>query len=188
MKNSAACDIRPLLSGGDRRSIADSKRARVLIEQNPSLVTELAALTADEDWLVAQRALDLLEKLAHEHADWIEPHKKIFIGPLAASDKWEIRLQIVRALPLFHWSRTQERHVEKILLDNVLFPQTFVRAWALDGLATLAERRIALMPIVRRYLREFERSPSKALQARARQIRARLTGRGARRRRRRSVS
>jgi hypothetical protein len=186
MKTSDASEIRPLLSGGDRRSIADSKRARVLIEKNPSLVAELATLTADDDWLVAQRALDLLEKLAHEHADWIEPHKNIFIGPLVTSDKWEIRLQIVRALPLFHWSRTQERRVEEILLDNVLFPQTFVRAWALDGLATLAERKPALMPVVRRYLREFERSPSKALQARARHIQARLSKLGAPRRRRTS--
>jgi hypothetical protein len=145
-----------------------------LIENDPSLVTELAALTTDEDWLVTQRALDLLEKLAHDHADWIAPHKKIFVGPLAASDKWEIRLQIVRALPLFRWSPAQAHRVEEILVENVTFPQTFVRAWALDDLATLAERKVTLMPVVRRHLREFERSPSKALQARARQIRARL--------------
>jgi hypothetical protein len=172
-------EIRRLLSGGDRRSIAQSNRVRRLIDNNPSLVIELAALTADEDWLVTERALDLLEKLAHEHADWIAPHKKIFIGPLAATDKWEIRLQIVRALPLFHWSPAQARRVEEILLENVAFPQTFVRAWALDGLATLAERRVTLMPIVRKHLRDFERSPSKALQARAKQIRARLGRQGA---------
>ena len=165
--------IRVLLSGGDRRGIAESNRVRSLIENNPSLVIELAALTADEDWLVTQRALDLLEKLAREHAEWIAPHKEVFIGPLAASDKWEIRLQIVRALPLFHWSPTQADRVEKILLENVAFPQTFVRAWALDGLATLAERKTTLMPIVRRYLRDFEQSPSKALHARAKHIRAR---------------
>jgi hypothetical protein len=179
MKTSRPDEIRLLLSGGDRRSIADSNRVRLLIEKDPSLVIELAALTTDEDWLVTQRALDLLEKLAHEHADWIAPHKQIFIGPLAASDKWEIRLQIVRALPLFRWSPAQARRVEQILLENVTFPQTFVRAWALDGLATLAERRVTLMSIVRKHLREFERSPSKALQARAKQIRARLSERGA---------
>lgn len=165
--------IRPLLTGGDRRSIANSNRARRLIEQDPSLVTELASLASDEDWLVAQRAVDLLEKLAHEHRDWIEPHKKVFIGPLAGSDKWEIRLQIVRALPLFEWTPAQARRVRQILLDNVAFPQTFVRAWALDGLATFAERTPSLRPVVREYLRAFERSPSKALQARARRIRER---------------
>lgn len=166
--------MRALLSGGDRRSIAESKRVRILIEKNPALVTELAALTTDDDWLVTQRALDLLEKLAHDHPEWIEPHKKAFIGPLAQSDKWEIRLQIVRALPLFRWSPAQQRRVEAILIEDVSFPQTFVRAWALDSLATLAAGKPALRRVVRRHLRAFEASASKALQARARQIRARL--------------
>ena len=166
--------LRALLSGGDRRSIAESRRARVLIERNPALVSDLVALTVDEDWLVALRALDLMEKLAHEHTEWIEPYKTVFIGPIARSDKWEIRLQIVRALPLFRWSPAQLRRVEETLIANVSFPQIFVRAWALDGLATLAERKARLKPMVRRYLREFEKSSSKALHSRARRIRARL--------------
>jgi HEAT repeat protein len=169
-------EIRSLLCGGDRRSIAQSNRARALIEADPALVRELAALSEDEHWLVALRALDLMEKLAHEHPAWIEPYKTAFIGPLAQSDKWEVRLQIVRALPLFRWSPVQARRVESVLLENVAHPRTFVRAWALDSLASLSQRRARLAPIVRRYLREFERSPSKALQARARNIRTRLAG------------
>jgi hypothetical protein len=167
--------LRSLLTGGDRRSIANSNRARARIEKDPSLVTELVALTTDDDWLVTQRALDLMEKLAHEHSDWIEPHKTIFIGPLAQSDKWEIRLQIVRALPLFEWSKSEMRCVEEILIENLEFPQTFVRAWALDSLATLAERNKKLAPMVRRYLFKFDQSESKALQARARSISARVS-------------
>jgi hypothetical protein len=167
-----------LLSGGDRRGIARSARVRALIEKRPARVKDLAALTRAEDWLVAQRALDLLEKLAHEHPDWIEPYKKVFIGPLADSDKWEIRLQIVRALPLFRWTAAESRRIEQILLENVAFPQTFVRAWALDSLATLSERKSALMPIVLQHLEVFAQSSSKALQARARAIRERLARRG----------
>lgn len=172
----AVNEIRELLTGGDRRSIADSNRARALIERDPSRVAALATLVGDEDWLITQRSLDLLEKFAHEHPEWIEPYKKIFIGPLAESDKWEIRLQIVRALPLFRWTPAQKKRVEKILIENVAFSQTFVRAWALDSLATLAVGNAKLMPVVQRHLRNFERSPSKALQARARNIRARLAG------------
>jgi hypothetical protein len=172
-RSSSRAKIRALLAGGDRRSIAQSHRVRAQVERSPSLVSELVSLTRDDDWLVAQRAVDLLEKLAHDHPDWTEPHKKIFIGPLADSDKWEIRLQIVRALPLFRWSPSQARRVQAILLENVSFPQTFVRAWALDGLARLADRTASLRPVVRRHLRAFERSASKALQARARQIRTR---------------
>jgi len=167
--------IHALLSGGDRRSIADSKRARRYIEENPSRIAVLATLAHDENWLIVQRSLDLLEKLAQENSIWVEPYKELFVGALAESDKWEIRLQIVRALPLFQWTPTQTRRVEAILLENVSFPQTFVQAWALDSLATLSQRRKGLRPIVERHLREFERSARKSLQARARQIRARLS-------------
>jgi hypothetical protein len=166
--------IRSLLTGGDRRSIADSNRVRAMVDADASLVDDLVALTADDDWLVTQRALDLLEKLAHDHPDWIEPHKKIFIGPLARSDKWEIRLQIVRALPLFRWTPAQTKRVEEILLECVTFPQTFVQAWALDSLATLAQGNAKLGPVVERHLRAFERSARKALQSRARNIRKRM--------------
>jgi len=166
-------DLRWYLTGGDRRSIADSKRVRAIVEKDPARVRELALLTDDDDWLVALRALDLLEKLSHDHPDWIEPYKKIFIGPLADSDKWEVRLQIVRALPLFRWTPAQMKRVEAILLDNLTYPQTFVRVWALDSLATLAAPRKRLVPVVERYLYEFESSRSAALRARARNIRAR---------------
>jgi hypothetical protein len=64
---SAQPALRELLSGGDRRSIANSNRVRAIVEANPALVSELAALTSDSDWLVSLRALDLLEKLAHDH-------------------------------------------------------------------------------------------------------------------------
>jgi len=168
-------DLRRLLTGGDRRGIADSKRVRALVERRPARLKELAALTTDEDWLVTQRAVDLPEKLAHEHPDWVEPYKRVFIGPLAESDKWEIRLQIVRALPLFRWTAAQMKRVETILTANVSFPQTFVRAWALDSLATLSVRRPRLAALVMQQLALFEQSPSKALQARARAIRERLT-------------
>ena len=171
---SSRSDLRRLLTGGDRRSIAQSARVRALVEKNPDLVEELAGLTEDGDWLVSQRSFDLLEKIAQDHADWIESHKRIFLGPGAASDKWEVRLQIVRALPLFKWSAKDLVRVKAILLENIVYPQTFVKAWALDSLATFALKDGQLMPIVQHHLEGFDRSDSKALQARARKIRERL--------------
>jgi hypothetical protein len=167
--------------------MAQSRHVRAMVEADRSLVEELVILTEDDDWLVAQRALDLLEKLAHDHPEWVAPHKDIFVGPLANSDKWEIRLQIVRALPLFAWTPRQLRAIERILVENISFPQTFVRAWALDSLSRLAEQRPALRPIVQRHLELFEQASSKALQARARHVRARVeawSGTGAPRARR----
>jgi HEAT repeat protein len=169
--------LRALLSGGDRRSLARSSQALALVHANPGRVAELAALAKDEDWLVSLRALDLLEKLAGEHPEWVEPHRRVFIGALADSDKWEVHLQVVRALPRFRWSRGERRRVLAILRRDVSHPQKFVRAWALDSLARFAETDAALAPIVARHLEELERSGSSALVTRARHIRERLAAR-----------
>jgi hypothetical protein len=163
-----------MLSGGDRRSVAQSARARAILERTPERIGELARIASDSDWLVSMRAMDLLEKFAHQRPDWVQPFKKLFIGPLADSDKWEVRLQIVRALPLLKWTPREQTRVIEILSRDVEHPQKFVRAWALDSLATFAEADTRLRPTVMRALEQFEESGSKALAARARQVRARL--------------
>jgi hypothetical protein len=166
--------LRPLLSDGDRRSIAQSNRALSLIRANPRLVEQLTRLAEDEDYLVAMRAMDLLEKLAHERPEWIEPHRHLFIGTMADKAQWEIRLQIVRALPLLSWSPVEKNRVYEILLRDTEHPQTFVRAWAVDSLAHFAEKDGSLLPALHRCLRRLEQSGSKALMSRARQIAARM--------------
>jgi len=171
---SASMLLRPLLAGGDRRSIARAPRALAIVRADPARIPDLAALTRDADPLIVQRALDLLEKLAHEHPDWIRPHKRVFIGPLARDERWEVRLQVVRALALFSWSPAERQRVVAILRENAGHPQTFVRVWALDSLSILAVDDVSLRSYVRRHLRRFDASGSKALAARARHIRARL--------------
>jgi hypothetical protein len=144
--------------------------------RSPERIGALAQLAEDGDWLVAMRALDLLEKLAHDRPQWVQPHKRLFIGALADSDKWEIHLQIVRALPHLDWTARERARVLEILRRDIAHPQKFVRAWALDSLARFAQRDPALMPLVERHLGAFERSGSKALVTRARHIRESLGG------------
>jgi hypothetical protein len=175
-KNRRKSHLRPFLTGGDRRSLARSDQARLVVEGNPARITELAELVDDGDWLVSLRALDLLEKLAHDHTEWIEPYKRVFLGSCTRSDKWEVRLQMVRALRLFKWTGKDAARAKAILLENLTYPQAFVKAWALDSLATFALNDRRLMPAVRAHLNEFEKTGSKAVQARARRIRQRLAG------------
>jgi hypothetical protein len=171
--------LRELLSHDDRRSIARANDVVNAVLAGRARVDDLAALTMDEEsWLVSARALDALEKLAHKQPELVRPHRKVFLD-LAASDKWEIRLQVVRAIPLLGWNHREMKRATAVLRDNLDHPQAFVRAWALDSLAILSGHDSSLRTLVERRLDEFARSPSKAVQARARHIRARL-GRAAR--------
>jgi hypothetical protein len=169
-----SASLRALLAGGDRRSVAQSQRARALVEESRHRISELAKLAEDGDWLVSMRAMDLLEKLARAHPDWVRPHRRLFIGPLADSEEWEFHLQVVRALPLLEWTPRERKRAVEILRRDLEHPQKFVRAWALDGLATFAQRDRSLMPLVLRSLAAFERSDSRALATRAKHIRARI--------------
>jgi hypothetical protein len=120
------------------------------------------------------RALDLLEKFAHSHPRWVAPYRQLLLGKLAESDQWEVLLKVVRALPLFEWTPAEYARAVSILRRDLHHPRTFVRAWALDGLATFAVRDEGLRPMVEQALEEFESSGSKALFARARHIRERV--------------
>jgi uncharacterized Tic20 family protein len=91
--------LRPLLTVCDRRSIAGSDAVVRLVLAAPERVTELVALAADDDQLVSMRALDALEKVARARPPLVQPHREILLGPLADSERWEIRLQIARTLP-----------------------------------------------------------------------------------------
>ena len=170
--------LRNLLRGGDRRSVAQSARVRSLVERSPDRITELVRLAHDADRLVSMRAVDLLEKLAHERAEWVQPHKKLFIGPIADRNEWEFRLQVVRALPLLTWTARERKRVIEILVRDLEHPQKFVKAWALDSLATFAEHDTALLPLVKRALERVESSESSALRTRTKHIRHRLAAAG----------
>ena len=171
----ARAALRRLLDGRDSRSLAQSAAARRLVEARPARVADLAALAGHANWVVAMRALDLLEKLARAHPDWVQPHRGVFLRA-AHRDQWLIRLQVVRALPLLKWPPRQRAEVVQILRANLRFPQLFVQAWSLDSLATFAAADASLRPVVRRALARFDRSGRAALRARARRIRARMEG------------
>jgi hypothetical protein len=65
--------------------------------------------------------------------------------------------------------------VRAILTRDLDHPRAFVRAWAVDALATLSADDPASRRVVLEHLDRIERSASKALRARARQIRLRIS-------------
>jgi len=171
----ARARLRGWLDGRDARSLAHSAEAQAFVRERPARMAALGALARHPNWAVAMRALDLLEKFAASNPSWVQPHRAVFLAA-ATSEQWLIRLQVVRALPRLAWRPAERAAVLAILTRGVHDPQTFVRAWSLDGLATFAASQPRLMRRVRRLVSAFERSDRPALRARARHIRARLEG------------
>jgi len=167
--------LRDLLTGGDRRSIARAGEALSVARSDRAAVDELALLTGDADHLVAQRACDVLEKLLRERHEWVQPHKGVFLA-LVDSPFWETRLQCVRAIPLFDWSREERLEAMCALRKRVDDDQKFVRSWALDGFALMAAGDPSRRAELDARISEFLSSGVPSMQARARAIAKRLKG------------
>jgi HEAT repeat protein len=166
-------ELRDLLTGGDRRSIAQADKALQIAREDRAAVDELARLTGDEDWLVAQRACDVLEKLLRERPEWVQPHRQVFFS-LLSSPYWETRLQCVRALPLFAWSAKKRRAVVEVLRKAIDDEQKFVRCWALDGFALMVADEPAFQTELLGRVSEFLGSDAPSMRARAKAIAKRL--------------
>ncbi|HLK15980.1 MAG TPA: hypothetical protein VKT78_14335 [Fimbriimonadaceae bacterium] len=165
--------LRDLLTGGDRRSIARASEALDIARQDQAAVDELARLTAGPDPLVAERALDVLEKLVHERPEWLQPHRQVFVD-LLAHPHWECRLQCVRAIPALTWTQQERSAVVERLREAIDDSQKFVSCWALDGYARLADNDPIKRKEIDRRLTEFLGSGVPSMRARARAIAKRL--------------
>jgi len=165
-------EIRSLLDDEDRRSIAGSDQVLPFALNDEQIVKELALMLDDENPLVAMRALDLLEKVARVNPDLVQPHRRWVYE--FESDLWEVQLQLARIYPLLKWTPEQEVQVISRLQSLVGHEQLFVKAWALDSLATFSVKHPELRPEVDRLVNEFLASPHGSLKARAREIAKRL--------------
>ena len=163
-----------LLVDPDRRSMAGSEVVRDLVRHEPSRVRELVAVLEGDDAFAQMRALDLLEKLARENREWVEPCKGEFLRGWDRSDIWENRLATVRALGLFEWSGADLESALSILRRLIDDEQKFVKAWALDSFALISLGHPELKEEAVGYVMEALGSGAKSVQARARSTAKRL--------------
>jgi HEAT repeat protein len=166
--------LRDLLTGGDRRSVAQAEEALAIARQDRKAVNELARLTTDPDPLVASRSLDVLEKLVHEVPEWVEPHRMVFLHNVD-HEYWEARLQCARAIPLLNWNPNERIKLIKSLRQRIDDDQKFVRCWALDSFAQLVGDDTDLREELDRHLASFLNSGVPSMVARARAIVKRMT-------------
>lgn len=157
------------MKGGDRRSLAQAAEALELVRHDQTRIAELVELTGDADPLVAYRACDVLEKLAHDDMAAVSEFRHVFVQRMT-HPYWEARLQCVRAVSLFEWGEAERVEVITALRERLDDEKQFVRAWALDSFAAFANGDETLQGEVDARIREFLGSQSKALQARARAI------------------
>jgi alpha-beta hydrolase superfamily lysophospholipase len=167
-------NIRPLLEGGDRRTIGRSDQVAALVFEDPGLFPGLIAELWSEDPLVRMRAADAAEKVTRKKHELLQPYKKELLGLMTEARQQELRWHLAVMVPRLLLS-ARERRVAASFLDSYLKDRSsIVKTFALQGLADLALKDPGIRPAVLETLHEAARNGTPAMKARSRKLLARL--------------
>jgi len=164
------------LTGGDRRSIGKANEVVAEVLAKPALFREVVSGMLAEDPLVRMRAADAVEKITASHPEYLAPHRKMLIGPVARIDQKELRWHVAQLLPRVAWKTAERKKVISLLEEYLHDNSSIVKTFAMQALADLARQSPELRPIVLCRLRELTATGTPAMRARGRKILAECRG------------
>jgi len=162
------------LEGGDRRSLGRSDEIAELVLKKPRLFAALFKGLWSEDPLVRMRAADAAEKVTRTKHELLRSYKKELLGLMAEVNQQEVRWHLAAMAPRLELNARERQLVVALLQEYLEDRSSIVRAFALQGLADIAENDENIRPMVMEILRESVRSGTAAMKARSRKLLARM--------------
>src|SRR5271157_2005691 len=163
-----------LLKGGDRRTIGRSDEVAAIVSRNTVLFPKLIAGLWSSDPLVRMRAADATEKVTRQHPEFLLPYKRELLGLMAEAEEQELRWHLAAMVPRLLLNTKQRNLVTSLLVGYLEDRSSIVRAFALQGLADLAQDDPSIRPGVIEILRRATRTGTPAMKARGRKLLVRL--------------
>lgn len=161
-----------MLSEGERKAIARSGEVAQMVLVTPSLLSPLIQALESEDTVIVAHASHALFSVFKAGPnllnDWV-----VDLVRLYHRSQWEILEQLGKILPAIVTAQSDVRAVAA--RAEAIFHTSgsgIARTCALQCLVDLAQAHSALMPTARAILVAAQNSDSKALQARARRLKA----------------
>jgi hypothetical protein len=167
-------DVLAKLRGGDRRSIGRVKEVVAQVLDNPALFEGVFHGMLNKDPVIRMRSADAVEKITASHPEYLEPHKEKFIQEVAKIDQQEVRWHVAQMFPRLNVSDKERAAILGILLDYLHDRSKIVKTFAMEALATFAEKDTRLRPQVITLLDDLTRKGSPAMKSRGRKLLARL--------------
>jgi len=158
------------LHGGDRRSIGRVPEVVAEVLSKPDLFGELITGMQHLDPVVRMRAADAAEKVSAEHPDYLSPYKDELLHRIAQSTQQEVRWHVAQILPRLALSADEQAVAVALLYGYLKDHSAIVQTFALDALATFAQRDATLRLEVVRLLDEAQTAERAAVRSRAKKL------------------
>ncbi len=158
------------LQGGDRRSIGRANEVVADVLRNPALFEAIFGGMLDDDPLVRMRSADAVEKITAQRPDLLRPFKRKLLGQVARIPQQEVRWHVAQMLPRLPLGRAELDRAVRTLLGYLGDRSNIVETFAMQALADLARREVALRGRVIPVLEAHTSSGSPAVRSRGRKL------------------
>ncbi|WP_020593510.1 hypothetical protein [Kiloniella laminariae] len=165
-----AQQLRELLAVGDRKAIGRASEVAFLVRAEPELLSELLGCLKAGDTTVCSHAAHALMQIALEQPDLIQPYRKRLLAETCLVDQWEIQEQLMKILPLLHWTKGEQEAVLNLVRGNLGHKSAIVRTCALQALYDFSRLDRTLLAELKKLLQQMMDSGAKSSQARARKL------------------
>ncbi|MHB8301393.1 MAG: hypothetical protein ACYDC6_00955 [Acidobacteriaceae bacterium] len=166
--------IRSLLAGGDRRSIGRANEVAERVLRQPEEFARLIECLWDRDPLISMRAADAAEKASRAHPEMLQPYKGELLGLLGETIQKELRWHLAVMVPRLLLDVGERHRAIESLKSYMEDRSSIVKTLAMQGLAEMASRDVAVRSEVTDLIRFHTRTGTPAMRARGRKLLARL--------------
>lgn len=152
------------------RSIGKSAQVVTLVLENPERLSELIAALEDDDPRVRMRAADAAEKITVRRPDLLQPYKQVLLTQIASIPQQEVRWHVCQMLPRLKLTRAERRRAFAQMQSWLTDKSGIVRAFAMQGLADLAQQDETLKPTALETIRAAVGNGTPAMRARGKRL------------------
>jgi hypothetical protein len=159
-----------LLSGGDLRTTGKADEAVRIVFKQPCLFDRLLRELWNQDFRIAMRAADALEKATRGRPQLLRPYKAELLGLAEETSSRELQWHLAQILPRLALSGREQRRVLETMHRYRLSDSAIVRTFALQALFELSAGSPQMRAAVVELLDDVASSGSAAERARARKL------------------
>ena len=163
------------LIGGDLRFIGKANDVVQQILEDPKLFPDVVEGMTSDDPIIRMRSADVIEKVAKQHPEYLQPFKTKLINEIALTNQKEVQWHVAQMFSYLSIDQSERKAITKILLNYISQnTSTIVKTFSMQTLAIFAERDADMRPQIIQLIECLMETGRPAIVSRGKKVLSRL--------------
>jgi len=162
--------IQQRLDSIKRSPVDQAEKVAEEVLDHPHLTAEIIDCVESEDSALQSRAARVLEIVAAQSPDIVQPFKDKILHDLSWTDQWHVRAHFCKVIPILDLSREDVEKAYQIFDHYLSDRSSIVRTFAMQGMFDLLDRAPERTESVRKLIEELMETGTPAMLSRGRML------------------